>query len=149
FAVLVPWKRPLREAIEPARTAFQMSKDLGHATFAGLSGRTVISILLASGHPLDQLEQEAEQTSDFVRPFGHFLDRISAPLALVRTLRGRTTTFGSLDDGQFTELSFEQHLTGPPAYAFLECYYWIRKLQARFFVGDFASAIDAADKAER
>src|SRR6185295_19872782 len=28
-------------------------------------------------------------------------------------------------------------------------YYWVRKLRARFFVGDHASAVDAADNAER
>src|SRR5262249_52636399 len=32
--------------------------------------------------------------------------------------------------------------------AFLECYYWIRKLQARFFAGDYVSAIEAVDKVE-
>jgi PAS domain S-box-containing protein len=149
FAVLVPWKRPLKDAIDPARRAFQMGKDLGHPTFAGLAGRTVISILLASGHPLDKLEREAEQASEFVRPFGFFLDRISAPLGLIRTLRGKTAKFGSLDNGSFTESSFEERMTGEPTFAFLECYYWIRKLQARFFAGDLASAIDAADKAER
>ena len=149
FALLVPWKRPLAEGIDPARRAFQMGKDLGHPTFATLAGRTLISILLASGHPLDQLEREAQEAAEFVLPFGHFLDRISAPLALVRTLRGKASKFGSLDDGRFTERSFEQRLTGDPTYAFLECYYWIRKLQARFFAGDYTSAIDAADKAER
>ena len=149
FAVLVPWRRPLQEAIDPARRAFQLAKDLGHPTFAALNARTLISILLASGYKLDQLEREAEQASQFVRPFGHFLDRISAPLALIRTLRGKTTRFGSLDDGQLAEHSFEGQLTGQPTYTFLECYYWIRKLQARFFAGDYASAIDAADKAER
>src|SRR4029077_2062588 len=51
--------------------------------------------------------------------------------------------------GLFTERSFEQRLTGHSTYAFLECYYWIRKLQARFFAGDYASAVDAAEKAER
>jgi len=149
FAVLVPWQRPLREAIDPARRAFQMGKELGHPTFAALGARTMVSILLAAGHPLDQLEQETEQAAEFVRPYGFFLDRISAPLALIRTLRGKTTKFGSLDDGQFSELLFEQQLTGHPTYAFLECYYWIRKLQARFFAGDYASALDAADKAQR
>jgi PAS domain S-box-containing protein len=149
FAVLIPWKRPLKEAIDPARRAFKMSRDLGHPTFAALNARTVISILLASGYPLDQLEREAEQASDYVLPFGYFLNRISAPLALVRTLRGKTTRFGSLDDGQLAERTFEQHFTGNPTYTFLECYYWIRKLQARFFAGDYASAVDAADKAER
>ena len=37
-------------------------------------------------------------------------------------------------------------MTGRPTHAFLECHYWIRKLQARCFAGDYASAIDAADK---
>src|SRR5262249_9004444 len=105
-------------------------------------------ILLALGHPLDQVEREAEHGLEFVQRFGFFLDRISAPLALVRMLSGRTTKFGSLDDGRFTERSFEERTTGQRAVAFLECYYWIRKLQARFFAGDYTSAIDAADKVE-
>jgi PAS domain S-box-containing protein len=100
------------------------------------------------GHPLDQVEREAEHGLEFVQQFGFFLDRISAPLAFVRTLRGLTTSFGSLDDGRFIERSFEERMTGQPARAFLECYYWIRKLQARFFAGDYVSAIDAADRAE-
>src|SRR5262249_27068863 len=84
----------------------------------------------------------------FVQGFGFFLDRISAPLALIRMLRGRTAKFGSLDDGRFVERSFEERATGQTHLAPLECYYWIRKLQARFFAGDYVSAIDAADKVE-
>src|SRR5262249_5694118 len=67
---------------------------------------------------------------------------------LVRMLRGRTTTFGSLDDGRFMERAFEEWATGQPHLGTLECYYWIRKLQARFFAGDYPSAIDAAEKVE-
>ena len=29
----------------------------------------------------------------------------------------------------------------------VHCWYWVRKLQARFFAGDFASAIEASLKA--
>jgi PAS domain S-box-containing protein len=148
FAVVVPWTRPLREGIDLARRAFQMAKEHGDPAFAAHACRALTSILLALGHPLDQLEREAEQGLEFVRHFGFFLDRISAPLALARTLRGRTANFGSLDDGRFTERSFEERATGQRARAFLECYYWIRKLQARFFAGDYVSAIDAADKVE-
>ncbi|MBV9428123.1 MAG: AAA family ATPase [Bradyrhizobiaceae bacterium] len=148
FAALVPWTRPLEEAIDPARRAFQLAKEHGHPAFAALACRALNSILLALGHPLDQVEREAEHGLEFVQQFGFFLDRISAPLAFVRTLRGLTTNFGSLDDGRFIERSFEERMTGQPAVTFLECYYWIRKLQARFFAGDYASAIDAADKAE-
>jgi PAS domain S-box-containing protein len=85
---------------------------------------------------------------EFVRRFGYFLDRISSLLALARTLRGTTAKLGSLDDGRFTERSFEERATGEPSRAFLECYYWIRKLQARFFAGDYLSATDAAEKVE-
>ncbi|HKB22630.1 MAG TPA: ATP-binding protein, partial [Methyloceanibacter sp.] len=91
---------------------------------------------------------EAEHALEFVRRFGFFIDRISARLALVRMLRGRTTKFGSLDDGRFMERTFEERATGQPHLGTLECYYWIRKLQARFFAGDYASAIDAAEKVE-
>jgi len=40
-------------------------------------------------------------------------------------------------------------LTGHPGRALPECFYWIQKLQARFFAGDYASAMEAATRAER
>src|SRR5262249_50519382 len=147
FAVVVPWTRPLREGIDPARRAFEMAKEHGDPAFAAMGSRALGGILLALGHPLDQIELEAEHGLEHVRRFGFFLDRISSLLALVRTLRGKTTKFGSLDDGRFTERSFEERATGQPAGAILECFYWIRKLQARFFAGDYASAMEAADNA--
>ena len=112
FAVVVPWTRPLLEAIDPARRAFQMAKQHGEPAFAAFACRNLVSVLLALGHPLDQVEREAEEGLEFVLPFGFFLDRMSAPLALVRTLRGKTAKFGSLDDGRFTERSFEERATG-------------------------------------
>src|SRR3979409_2013279 len=36
-----------------------------------------------------------------------------------------------------------------PDLAFVECWYWIRKLQARFFAGDYASAVEASSRAHR
>lgn len=148
FACLLPWTRPFADCIDPARRAFEMAKEHGDPGFAALGCRAVNSILLASGHPLDQVEREAEHAFEFVRRFGFFLDRISAPLALVRMLRGTTTTFGALEDDRFTERAFEERTTGQPARAFQDCYYWIRKLQARFFAGDYASAIATAAKVE-
>jgi PAS domain S-box-containing protein len=148
FAAVTPWTRPLGEGIDPARRSFDMAKEHGDPAFAAFASRALTSTLLALGHPLDQVERQAEEGAESVGQFGFFLDRISTPLALVRTLRGRTPKFGSLDDNLLTERSFEQRLTGDPTDAFLECYYWIRKLRARFFAGDYASAVDAADKAE-
>src|SRR5262249_22960862 len=150
FAVVAPWTRPFGEGIDPARRAFQMAKQHGDPAFAAHGCRALNSILLALGHSLDQVEREAEHGLEFVGRFGFFLDRISILLALVRTLRGGTMTFGTLDDGRFTERSFEEHTTSQPTLtlAILESFYWIRKLQARFFAGDYVTAIDAADKLE-
>jgi PAS domain S-box-containing protein len=145
-AVNVPWTRPLREGLDPARRGFQMAKEHGDPVFAAHGCRALNSILLALGQPLDQVESEAEHGLAFTRPFGFFLDRISPLLALVRTLRGKTAKFGSLDDGPFQERVFEERTTGQPNRAFVEYYYWIRKLQARFFAGDYLSAMDASEK---
>jgi len=89
FAAVVPWIRPLREGLHPARRAFEMAKEHGDPAFAAMGCRALGAILLALGHPLDQIEFEAEQGLEYVRRFGFFLDRISALLALVRTLRGK------------------------------------------------------------
>jgi PAS domain S-box-containing protein len=148
FAIVVPWTRPLTEGIDPSRRAFQMAKDRGDPGYAAFASRGLSTILLALGHPLDQFEGEAQDALEFVQRYGFFLDRLSAPIALARTLRGRTTKFGSLDDGGFTERAFEERITGQPSRVFLESFYWIRKLQARFFAGDYASAFEAAEKVE-
>jgi len=117
FALVVPWTRPLREAIEPARRAFQMASEQGDPTFAAYACRKIGSFLFASGDPLDRVEREAEHGLEFACTlrFGFAADQISAPLALVRTLRGETAKFGSLDIGLSTESSLEARFTGHPA----------------------------------
>ena len=52
FALVVPWTRPLREGIDPARRAFQMANEQGDRTFAAYACWNLISTLLASGDPL-------------------------------------------------------------------------------------------------
>ena len=75
--------------------------------------------------------------------FGLIAGVITSQLALIRTLRGLTRKFGSFDDEQLDELQFERHLSSKPDLALPECQYWIRKLQARFFAGDYTAAIEA------
>jgi PAS domain S-box-containing protein len=150
FALVIPWTRPVRERVDPARRALQMANEQSDPMFAAYARRNLISTLLTLGDPLDELEREAERGLEFARSvrFGLVADLISAPLAFVRTLRGTTVKFGALDAGEFTERSFEEGLTVHPTRAFPECFYWIRKLQARFFAGDYASANEAAKQAE-
>src|SRR5262249_10871884 len=81
--------------------------------------------------------------------FGNIIDIITAQLQLVRTLRGLTPKFGSFDDEQFDELRMESRFADNPDFALAECWYWIRKLQARLFAGDHVSALHASLKAQR
>jgi hypothetical protein len=74
---------------------------------------------------------------------------IAGPLALGTRAARRTPDFGAFDAADFDAAAFERHLDASPHLAIVKCRYCIRKLQARFFAGDYASAVDAAEQAER
>src|SRR5262249_26573067 len=50
---------------------------------------------------------------------------------------------------RFDELRVERHLSSNPMLASPECWYWIRKLQARFFAENYVSAVEASMTAQR
>jgi PAS domain S-box-containing protein len=148
---VIPWTQPIRAGRNLVRCAFDAANKLGDLTFAAYSCDNLITNLLASGDPLDDVQREAEAGLDFARRtrFGLVIDRITTQLRLIRTLRGLTPEFASFNDTEFDEGQFEQHLKEEPDLAIAACWYWIRKLQARFFAGDHASALAAAANAER
>lgn len=149
--LVMPWTKHVKTCRDLLRREFEAANKIGDLTFAAYSRLDLNTNLLAAGDPLAEIQREAENGLEFARKakFGLVVDRIIAQLGLIRTLRGLTQKFGSFDDGQFDELRFENHLSGDPALALPECWYWIRKLQARFFAGDFAAALDASLRAQR
>ena len=64
-------------------------------------------------------------------------------------LRGATARFGSLDDGLFDEQRIERDFASTADVTAGQCWYWICKLRARFTGGDYATALDAASRAQR
>ena len=148
---ITPWRRHVKTGRELVRRAFDAANRMGDLTFAAYGCYHLITNLLATGDPLAEVQREAETGLEFARKvlFGIVIDILTAQLALVRTLRGLTTKFGSFGDDQFDELQFERRLSSNPSLALPECRYWIRKLQARFFAEDYASAIQASLNAER
>ncbi len=52
-----------------------------------------------------------------------------------------------LDDDQFDELGMEAQFEQQAAHPLFECFYWIRKLQARYLAGDPLEALEAARRA--
>jgi signal transduction histidine kinase len=133
------------------RRAFDAACRAGDLTFAAYSCNNLNTNLLAAGDPLADVHKEAENGLEFARKarFGLVIDIITAQLGLIRTLRGRTPEFGSFDDDEFDEKRFEHHLQSDSRLALPECWYWIRKLQARVYADDCVCAIEAASKAQQ
>ena len=73
---------------------------------------------------------------------------ITTLLALIRSLRGLTPRFGCLDDGRLDELQMGKHLSSNPALEMAAWFYWIRKMQARYFAGEHAAAADVSLNAQ-
>ena len=149
--LVLTWTKHLRHARDAFRRAFEVANGSGDVTFAAFSCASLNVNFLAAGDPLSEAQREAEYGVQFAEKahFALLVDIMMPQLGLIRMLRGLTRRFGAFDDGQFDELAFERRLSADPAFALPESWYWIRKLQARFFSGEYALAVDAASKARR
>ena len=149
--LVVPWTKHVKSGRDLLRRAFEAANKTGDLTFAAYSCQGLNRNLLAAGDPLVEVQCEAENGLDFAQKarFGLVIAVITSQLGLIRTLRGLTPEFGSFNDKGFDELLFERHLASDKRLAAPECWHWIRKLQARFFAGDYPSALDASSKAQR
>ncbi|NLS06287.1 AAA family ATPase [Rhizobium sp. P32RR-XVIII] len=151
-AHVIPWTRHIRTGRDILRRALEIANQSGDLTFAGYSYASLNSNLLAAGDPLIEVQRQAEIGLNFARKvrFQFVMDLASAQLGLVRTLRGLTRKFGSFDDDYgFDELETERRFSKDPNLILAETCYCVRKLQARFFAGDYQAAVDASLRAQR
>ena len=142
---------PIRTGRDLVRRAFDAANKTGDLTFAAYSCNALTTNLLASGDPLGEVQREAEQGSTSRGKRGSVLviDLITIQLGLIRTLRGLTPKFGSFNDDRVRRGPVRGSIwPRTRVWRIAACWYWIRKLQARFFAGDYASAIAAASKAQ-
>jgi PAS domain S-box-containing protein len=148
---VILWTKHVLAGRDLVRRAFEAANQAGDLTYAAISCNNLNANLLAAGDPLVEVQREAENGLEFAQRarFGQVIDNITVQLRLIRTLRGLTPKFGSFADERFDELQFERHFANDPELALPECWYWIRKLQARFFAGDYDSAVDASTRAQR
>lgn len=139
---VIPWAQDIRAGQPLLRRAFQVSCETGDVTYAGFSSCCLVTSLLGSGEPLDNVQQEAGERLDFVveAKFGLIVDIITAQQQLVASLQGKTRSLGSFDDATFDEFGFEQHFADNRSLDIAACWYWIRKAQARFLAGQLAEA---------
>jgi len=150
-SAVIPWARPVKAGRDLLYRAFEGAKSIGDVLHTCAIGPHGTTNMLAAGDHLAEVEREAQRgleiglKAQFVLP----VEAIGAQLGLVRTLRGLNRQFGSLDNEQFEESAAERRLASNPGLQNVECWYWIRKLQARFFAGDYTAAIASSSRAQR
>jgi PAS domain S-box-containing protein len=149
-STVLPWARHPASGRELVRRAFDAAYQIGDLTFAAYSWSQLVTIRLATGDPLAEVQAECESGVAFAKQFrfGLVVELCGAMLGLIRTLRGLTAPFGCLDHEGFEEPDSKRQLGSNPNLAFAEFYSWTRKVQARFFAGDIESAVDAASIAQ-
>jgi PAS domain S-box-containing protein len=150
FGIVVPWTQPVRKAREFLLRGFDLASRIGEISYAGYACNQLNTNYLVAGDPLIEAQEQAEQALAFVRKVGARIVEASiyGQLGLIRGLRGLTTRLGAFDDAAFRESDLERELAGNPGLALSECWYYIRKLQARFLAGEYPEALQAAFRAQ-
>ena len=145
---ILPLTPQVRASHGTLRRAFEVAIRTGDLTCAGLCCFQLNAHLLADGEPLAEIQRQAESGLVFARQigFGLSIHAISNQLALIRTLRGLTPTFGSLVDDQFDELPIEQRVAGNPARSVSHN---LMREQACYLAGDYAAAVEAASQVQQ
>ena len=143
------WTQPIASAIEFSRATFRAAIATGDLAYACYGMLHPIEVFLLRNDPLDAVWRESEIALDFARKakYRDVVDIIQSQQRFIATMRGRTETFCTFNDGQFDEATFEAQMTGDRM-ALMIFWYWMLKLKARFLAGDYVEALAAADKAK-
>jgi predicted ATPase/signal transduction histidine kinase/GAF domain-containing protein len=145
MGIVALWTEPVGFALEFVRSACRTTTAADDFTAACYAHPQIVAAQLLGGAPLDTVWRESEAGLNFVRAVGFraVADLIFVQQRFVANMQGRTANFSAFSDEQFNEEVFESRLTGGR----LPGRYWIIKLKARFLSGDYAEALDAAEKA--
>jgi PAS domain S-box-containing protein len=146
---VMPWVKHVGTCRALIHEAFELANKSGDRVSAVSSCCVLVSNLLMAGEPLVEVERVAEAGQAFCRraAFGDFIDAADTQAAFIRNLRGLTRQFGSFDDDAFDERSMQRKFATQPHAPVFECWYWIRKLQAHFFAGEYVEALAASLRA--
>jgi PAS domain S-box-containing protein len=151
FGCLIsPWARHVTVGIDAVRRAFDAARESGNLVYASYCCNCLISLRLAEGAPLGEVQQEAEHLFGFAQKarFGLVIATMNGQLMYMRAMRGLPQQFLLSGNVECSEEEFRQHLEQDPHVAVSHCAYWVRTLQIRYFTGDAAGALDAAARAQ-
>jgi PAS domain S-box-containing protein len=144
------WTQHIGRAREVIDGAFDSAMRAGDRLSGVATHGLLVTQLLIAGESLGAVAKEIDigveialsaRAEDWVAVLG-------AQAGLVRTLRGLSSRFGSLVGEGFDEAVVEQRYATQPHFPAMQCWYLIRKLQARYFAGDYAAALAAGLRAQ-
>src|SRR5262249_27920733 len=143
------WTQPVQTGIDFIRVAFRAGVETGDVTVACYACNHLVTDLLLRGDSLEEVWQESEHSLEFARKtkFRDVADIIISQQRFIQAMRGRTAHFSTFTDATFIEEAFEADLTSDRMPTMV-CWYWILKLQARFFSGDYDAALSASRRAK-
>jgi PAS domain S-box-containing protein len=145
------WTEHIRTGCGLLRQAFEATNKIGDVTYAAYSLETLGRLLLVSGQPLAEVQRETEKGLEFAvaARFEFVVDLTVPRLEFIRSLRGLNSEFGSLESEEFDEFTFDRHLARDQRKLIADGFYCIRKLQARFYAGEYSAALAASRGGER
>ncbi len=142
------WTHPLTSVIELRQATTRTATERGDLTFACYGMHQSITYLLMRNDPLDAVWRETAMALDFARAarFRDVVDLLVSQQRFIASLQGLDASFSAFGDEPFDEAAFEAQLIdqGSPT---VSCLHWIRKLKARYLLGDHAEAQAAARNA--
>jgi hypothetical protein len=86
-----PWSKHFRSSVELLRRSFATAQEAGDLQYAAYSCDRLVTLLLAAGAPLGDVQREAENGLQFARKvkFGYIIDIVIGQLRFIRALLGR------------------------------------------------------------
>ncbi len=150
FGFIMGWTQHVRKGRPFLLRAFELASQSGEVSYAGYACAQINTNYLLVGDPLADAQEQAENGLAFARRVGLGTAEgwIVGQLGLIRSLGGLTARFGAFDDDDFREADFEHNLASNSALTFPRFWYYIRKLQARFYAGEYEDALEAASVAQ-
>lgn len=149
-AITIPWTMHVLSGRVLIKQAFNIANAMGDLTYAVYSCKNLVTNLLISGEPLQDVQREAEQALAFARKarFGLYVDVFTDQLMLIRELRGLEPDIFRPEGSEQDDRWFERHLAeGGARLALATSWYWIHRMQARFLAQDDTGGVAAAASA--
>jgi predicted ATPase/signal transduction histidine kinase/GAF domain-containing protein len=133
--IIVPRTTGLHAGHALIERVFDAAEKSGDLVYAVYSRTFAVSSLLSSGAPLNETQREAEAGLAYAErcAFPLQVRWLGIQLSLVRVLRGGNSDLGPPSDGAGDDV--EGTAT--------RFYFWVRRLQACYLMGDFAGAHEA------